>query len=153
LQTARNGRYAMARMPRRPFHTPANLLDYEIVQEQVSALGRMGRRLEQALARLRAFDAAHADAALAPADKRARAALVGEAGYALWMFVVQREACGLRDSRAVMRDYNVPREVHLRMGAFPNRWPYDARPQACASATATAVMLTIPRAVTEGVST
>jgi hypothetical protein len=26
------------------------------------------------------------------------------------MFVVQREACGLRDGRAVMRDYKVPDE-------------------------------------------
>ena len=40
-----------------------------------------------------------------------------EAGHALWMFVVQREACGLRDSRTVMRDYNVPGEVQQCMGA------------------------------------
>jgi hypothetical protein len=40
-----------------------------------------------------------------------------EAGHALWMFVVQREACGLRDSRTVMRNYNVPGEVQQRMGA------------------------------------
>jgi hypothetical protein len=32
------------------------------------------------------------------------------------MFVVQREACGLRDSRTVMRDYNVPGEVQQCMG-------------------------------------
>jgi hypothetical protein len=38
-----------------------------------------------------------------------------EAGHALWMFVVQREACGLRDSRTLMRDYNVPGEVQQRM--------------------------------------
>jgi hypothetical protein len=38
-----------------------------------------------------------------------------EAGHALWMFVVQREACGLRDSRTVMRDYNVPGEVQQCM--------------------------------------
>jgi hypothetical protein len=35
------------------------------------------------------------------------------------MFVVQREACGLRDSRAVMRDYAVPPEVKVRMGLLP----------------------------------
>jgi hypothetical protein len=40
-----------------------------------------------------------------------------EAGCALWMFVVQREACGLRDSRTLMRDYNVPGEVQQCMGA------------------------------------
>jgi hypothetical protein len=40
-----------------------------------------------------------------------------EAGHALWMFVVQREACGLRDSRAIMRTYGVPGEVQQCMGA------------------------------------
>jgi Family of unknown function (DUF6665) len=92
---------------------PVDVLNYEIVEEQAAALGRMGRALEAALAKLREFDAAHPGA---PAS--ARQTLVMEAGYALWMFVVQREACGLRDSRAVMRDYNVPGEVQQRMGAM-----------------------------------
>jgi len=52
-------------------------------------------------------------------ERRERTALVAEAGYALWMFVVQREACGLRDSRSLMRDYKVPAEVQERMGALP----------------------------------
>ena len=94
--------------------TPADVLDYEIVQEQAAALGRMGRALEAALARLAEFDSAHAGA---PACVRqARHALVMEAGHALWMFVVQREACGLRDSRTIMRDYAVPDEVQRHMG-------------------------------------
>jgi hypothetical protein len=29
---------------------------------------------------------------------------------------VQREACGLRDTRQLMRDYRVPPEVQYRMG-------------------------------------
>jgi hypothetical protein len=33
--------------------------------------------------------------------------------------VVQREACGLRDSRTVMCDYSVPAEVQIRMGLLP----------------------------------
>ena len=94
--------------------TPADVLDYEIVQEQAAALGRMGRALETALARLAEFDAAHAGA---PGSLRhARRALVVEASHALWMFVVQREACGLRDSRTIMRDYAVPDEVQRHMG-------------------------------------
>jgi hypothetical protein len=97
------------------FDSPADLLDYEIVQEQASALGRLGRALEAALAALRDFDAA-TSAPSAPADKRARNALVADAGYALWLFVVQRESCGLRDSRTVMRDYQVPSEVRNKMG-------------------------------------
>jgi hypothetical protein len=96
--------------------TPADVLDYEIVQEQAAALGRMGRALEAALARLKEFDAAHTGAA-APV-RQARRALVMEAGHALWMFVVQREACGLRDFSAVMRDYDVPDEVQQHMGLY-----------------------------------
>lgn len=50
-----------------------------------------------------------------------RAALVEQAGHALWLFLVQREACGLRDAKAVMRDYRVPSEVQARAGALPPR--------------------------------
>jgi hypothetical protein len=97
------------------FDAPADLLDYEIVQEQASALGRLGRALEAALAALRDFDAT-IPAPSAPADRRTRNALVADAAYALWLFVVQRESCGLRDSRTVMRDYQVPSEVRNKMG-------------------------------------
>ena len=105
------------------FNTPAALLDYEIVQEQASALGRLGRALEAALTKLRDFDAAHPPSQASPAEQQARHALVAEAGYALWMFVVQREACGLRDSRTLMRDYRIPGEVLNRMGFLPTKQP------------------------------
>jgi hypothetical protein len=114
-------------MPRKPstnrFDAPADLLDYEIVQEQASALGRMGRALETALQALREFDASQPAAhSTASSDaSEARRALVAAAGHALWMFVVQREACGLRDSRILMRDYGVPVEVQHRMGMFRDR--------------------------------
>jgi hypothetical protein len=42
---------------------------------------------------------------------------VQQASEALWYFIVQREACGLRDPRPVIRDYRVPAEVYARMGA------------------------------------
>jgi len=95
---------------------PVDVLDYEIVQEQAAALGRMGRALEKALARLREFDAAHAQSDTPASARQARRTLVMEAGHALWMFVVQREASGLRDSRSIMREYNVPGEVQQCMG-------------------------------------
>ena len=79
----------------------------------------MGRTLEQALTRLREFDAAHALPEVPAAMQPARRKLVVEAGQALWMFVVQREASGLRDSRHIMRTYNVPGEVQLCMGLAP----------------------------------
>jgi hypothetical protein len=94
---------------------PSAALDYELAREKASALGRMGRRLEAALAALAAFDAR------ADEDPLRRDALVAEAGAALWNFIVQREACGLRDSTRAMRDYGVPGEVRARMGVLPAR--------------------------------
>lgn len=85
-------------------------LEHEIAQEKASALGRLGRRLEAALAALAACPRT------AKSDRATRDRLVEQAGYALWLFIVQREACGLNDSTHVMRDYGVPNEVHARMG-------------------------------------
>jgi hypothetical protein len=99
--------------------SPAGALDYEIAQETASALGRHGRALEAALKALADFDAA--DPKPETPDRTARAALVAEASQALWHFIVQREACGLRDFGMVVRMYRVPAEVQHRMGAFPPR--------------------------------
>ncbi|MGB9364526.1 MAG: DUF6665 family protein [Xanthobacteraceae bacterium] len=96
---------------------PVGALEYEIAQEKASALGRLGRGLEAALATLQSFDAQIVE--LTPETRHERRALVAEAGHALWLFVVQREALGLRDSRQVMRDYRVPAEVQGRMGMLP----------------------------------
>jgi hypothetical protein len=103
-------------------HRTPLVLNYEIVQEQASALGRMGRALEAALAKLREFDALHPPADVPASAQQARRILVLEAGQALWMFVVQREACGLRDSSNIVRNYDAPREVLQRMEpAYSNR--------------------------------
>jgi hypothetical protein len=94
-----------------------NVLDYEIVQEQASALGRLGRALEAALAALSNHDQRRGHRDNQPAAGVVRERLLRDASAALWCFVVQREACGLRDQRTIMRDYGVPREVQNRMGA------------------------------------
>ena len=103
-------------MTLRPFQgnspkAPVVALDYEIAQEQASALGRLGRALEAALAALASYDSEE------PTGNGARRQLVQQASEALWYFIVQREACGLRDPRPVIRDYRVPSEVYTRMGA------------------------------------
>lgn len=87
-------------------------LDYEIAQDQASALGRLGRALEVALAALSDYDRT------TTVRDAVRAQLVQNAGDALWCFMVQRESCGLRDPRPVLRDYRVPAEVYNRMGVF-----------------------------------
>jgi hypothetical protein len=116
------------RMPRdfRLDRAPIDVLNYEIAQEKAVALGRMGRVLEEALAKLRAFDAAHPRLGALASTEQARRFLVTEASHALWMLVVQREACGLRDSRAITRDYDVPSEVEQCMGAVPAKSMRDA---------------------------
>jgi len=92
-------------------------LQYEIAEERASALGRLGRRLEAALAAL-------AECPRTEIRKR----LVEQAGYALWLFVVQREACGLNKMDHVIKVYRVPNEVVARMGplAEPGKGPAKA---------------------------
>jgi uncharacterized protein DUF6665 len=111
------------RIPRGPKQagTGLDVLEYELFQEKAANIARLGRRLEQALEALRAFDdaAAHAPAGSAEEDAARREALVAAAGEALWYYVVQREVCGLHDGDAVIRHLGVPREVRLRMGVRP----------------------------------
>ncbi|HVG51574.1 MAG TPA: DUF6665 family protein [Xanthobacteraceae bacterium] len=95
---------------------PSAALDYEIAQEIASTLGRLGRKLEQSLNKLAALEAG----TLSPQDGKAeRAKLIAEARSALWNFIVQREACGLRDARQVMIDYRVPPEVQQAVAVPP----------------------------------
>jgi hypothetical protein len=116
-------------MAMRPFQTlkdefRENALDYEIVQEQAAALGRLGRALEAALRNLSAYDASEGGSGKArtsdpPSSQAVRTRLVQDASYALWCFIIQREACGLRDQAIIVREYRVPAEIRNRAGAFP----------------------------------
>jgi hypothetical protein len=92
------------------FRSGWTVLQDELVEEKASALGRLGRRLEAALAALAACPKT------ADSNPEIRKELVKQAGYALWMFAVQREACGLRDTTRMMRQYGVPKEVLAHMG-------------------------------------
>jgi hypothetical protein len=59
------------------------VLNYEIVQEQAAALGRLGRGLEAALGDLQEFDSAHPQSDVSPEVRQARRTLVTTAGHAL----------------------------------------------------------------------
>jgi hypothetical protein len=106
---------------------PDSALDYEIAQEQAAALGRLGRALEAALAALSGHDSAQPNrgeksrALDSSAEAAVRERLLQEASYALWCLLIQREACGLRDQRLILRAYGVPAEVQNRMGVFGSR--------------------------------
>lgn len=77
----------------------------EIAAEKAAALGRAGRAIEKALARLEEND-----------DPRHREALLLEAAEAVQAYFMQRELNGLRDQREIIREYAIPRPVLNRIG-------------------------------------
>jgi hypothetical protein len=85
--------------------------EHEVAEEKAEALGRTGNRLQHAVELLRAHDRA---SSAAPA-KRER--LLWDAAARAEAFIVQREACGLRDTSYVLAFYDVPHEVIARVGA------------------------------------
>ena len=44
-----------------------------------------------------------------------------EAAHQVWAFFVQRELCGLRDQKEIIRFYGIPQEVLARLGAIDRR--------------------------------
>lgn len=84
-----------------------DVLDYEIAGEMASALGRAGRRVEETLARLREE---------AP-EGEARPRLLRDAAEAVHAYFIQRELCGMRRHEAVIRKYDIPKAVLVRLRA------------------------------------
>jgi hypothetical protein len=82
-------------------------LEVEIASEMASALGRAGDKVEQCLARLRLHEKGAPE----------RSALVKEAAEAVYAYFIQRELCGMRRHHDVIREYGIPNEVLVRLGA------------------------------------
>ncbi len=87
-----------------------DVLAGEILAEKASSLGHHGRQVEKALAALRGFDPDSGSA-------EDRLALLRKAAREVWAFFVQRELCGFRDQKDVIRHYGIPGEVLVRLGA------------------------------------
>ncbi|MES0127497.1 DUF6665 family protein [Mesorhizobium sp. M0029] len=82
-------------------------LGHEILAEKAAALGRAGQRVEETLAKLRQNND----------DKEQRSRLLKEAAAAVHAYFIQRELCGLRRHASVIREYDIPRAVLVRLGA------------------------------------
>lgn len=97
---------------RQPFSVESgfNVLEYELMAERANSLGRHGRKVESALRDLKAWDAGRQ-------GDRARESLLNEASDAVWALFVQREICGLRNSRDVIQRYDIPEAVLARLGS------------------------------------
>ena len=87
--------------------TGSDILDYEIMAEKASSLGRAGERVETTLAALRAHQG----------DAWERSRLLRDAADAVYAYFIQRELCGLRRHHEVIREYGIPSEVLVRLGA------------------------------------
>ena len=96
--------------------TGLNILENEILAEKASSLGHHGRLVEKAMAALHAFDAAPTKG-----TAEERLDLVRTAARHVWSFFVQRELCGLRDQKEIIRFYGIPGEVLVRLGAIEKR--------------------------------
>jgi hypothetical protein len=83
------------------------LLDYEIAAEKAAALGRAGARVEQALAELATFEGSAED----------RVVVLKRAAEAVYAYFIQRELCGMRRHQDVIREYQIPNAVLVRLGA------------------------------------
>ncbi len=89
-----------------------DLLKTELAGESTSSLGYHGRQVEMAMNALRAFDADGKGTAGERTD------LLKKAASAVWKYFVQREMCGMRDHRWVIKDYGITNEVMFRLGAM-----------------------------------
>ncbi|WP_454855611.1 DUF6665 family protein [Rhizobium binxianense] len=90
--------------------TALSPLEYELASERADTLGRQGRKVESALAKLAAWsenDHCTTD----------RESLLSDAAEAVWALFIQREICGLRNNREVIARYGIPGEVLARLGA------------------------------------
>lgn len=86
-------------------------IETEVLAEKAASLGHHGRLVEKTMAALKAFDAE-------PGVAEDRLVLVKAAARAVWSFFVQRELCGMRDHREIIRFYEIPPEVLVRLGAI-----------------------------------
>jgi len=89
-----------------PQETALDLLGHEILAEKANALGRAGQKVEETLARLRQN-----------ADEHVRPRLLKDAAEAVHAYFIQRELCGLRRHDSVIREYDIPKAVLVRLGA------------------------------------
>ncbi|MEX0956517.1 MAG: DUF6665 family protein [Rhizobiaceae bacterium] len=82
-------------------------LDHEILGEKAAALGRAGEKVELCLKQL--HDCAP--------DALERPRLLREAAHAVYAYFIQRELCGMKRHREIIREYAIPDEVLVRLGA------------------------------------
>jgi hypothetical protein len=95
-----------------PAQSGLAVLEYELMAERASSLGRHGQAVEKALAAL-----SDAELKKLPEEEKERRRDV--AAEAVWGLFVQRETCGLTNGSDVIDNYRIPGKVLARLGAVP----------------------------------
>lgn len=85
--------------------TGESILEAELLAESAAALGHHGRKAEAALL------------ALSEAGDETREALIDAAAQEVWAYFIQRELCGMRNHKVIIREMGIPQQVLNRMGA------------------------------------
>jgi hypothetical protein len=107
-------------MPQRRIkQLPADVLADEFGREKASALGRLGRAFEAALAALAEFDAGHSRRSCAAEDRQLRASLVAEQASRCGISWCSARPAGCGTYATSCAITAVPPEVAARMGALP----------------------------------
>ena len=92
--------------------TPASNLspfEAEALSESASSLGYHGRKVETLLT------------ALENANPQARKQAIADASEAVWAYFIQRELCGMRDHRQIIKEMHIPGAVLTQLGATATR--------------------------------
>lgn len=92
--------------------TGLNILDGEIMAEIASSIGRCGRAFEKALSELRDHDENRPEGD----DETVRQMLVQKAADRAWALFIQYELAGLSTQQQLVKRYNIPGEVLVRVG-------------------------------------
>lgn len=95
-----------------PTRSGLAVLEYELMEERASALGRHGQAVEKAIA---ALNKGEREGLGTEEHER----LIDTAAEAVWGFFVHRETCGLHNSEEIIREYGIPGKVLARLGAKP----------------------------------
>jgi hypothetical protein len=98
-----------------------NPLHAEFLAEKASAYFATIRKMEAALAALKAFDARQTSGNSTREAVERREELLAIAAEIVWFFIIQREAMRLPYYEELFAEFEIPDEVRARMGPNINR--------------------------------
>jgi hypothetical protein len=85
--------------------TGLSMVEAEMLAETAASLGHHGKKVETALRKLQ------------ECDEETRATHTNAAARAVWEYFIQRELCGMRDHRLIIKEMQIPQTVLNMLGS------------------------------------